>query len=276
MNLEQFAEAWNNGTIRASFPDDLRAFFANSCEDALLDTYETEREMRYPRVSAMGYPLLKHALLKVKPELSSFTGNGFHFMKGHLFEALVVTLMTALNMDVHSLQAEVQFEGMLGHIDGMLGDDIVFDVKALNHYYWERFTAEPDNDSGYLTQLAIYRECLGVPWGVFIAIDAWFGSIAIVTLGDELDGYLEQAYEDAQILESVKTVHDACAIAPPEPVFDPARSTKFRFVPPSLKYGPWKEFFYELKKGDKVRRVLSPREIEKRCSSYSTQAPRLL
>jgi hypothetical protein len=270
MTPQEFADRWNAGLLRTHIPEDIRAFFANACEDALIDVFENEKELRYPRVSAMGYPLLKHALLKVCPELTGNSGNGFHFLKGHLFEAAVTSLAAAAGADVHSLQHEVEWEGMLGHIDGMWGDDTVFDVKALNSYYVERFVSQPDNDSGYLTQIAIYREALGVPRAGFFVLNAWFGQLHWVPVNDELDEYLEAAYDDARILTGVKKLEDAVEIPPPSPVFDPTRSTKFRFVPPSLKYGPWKQLFYELKSDDKVRRVLSPREIMERVLDATT------
>lgn len=267
LSIEEFATNWNGrGTVKLPHDDEVIDWYTEKCTEAYLDVFVHEREMRYPRVSAMGYPLLKHAILKFMPYTDSAAGRAsFHFWQGHVIEAMVLALMYTSGVDVHSLQSIVNFEGMKGHIDGIAGDDIVFDVKSMSRSYFERWKrGELDNDRGYLTQLSIYWYETGCEKASIVAVDKWFGEMAIVPVSDivDLEKYYYDAVKDAAVLNSTQSLEDAVRnIAPPEPIVDRRESTRFRVVPKSVEYGIWKNIFYEMKSEKLVRRVLSPDEI---------------
>lgn len=104
------------------------------------------------------------------------------FMYGDVIEELLLSLVAACGHKVERRQEQVSLEGVVGHIDAIIDDELV-DVKSASSYSFDKFKdgTLKDNDSfGYIMQLSGYAEALGKPRGFFLAMDKTLGHIALL------------------------------------------------------------------------------------------------
>lgn len=108
------------------------------------------------------------------------------FMFGDILETLVLFLARVGGHNVSSEQAEVDVNGIKGHIDADI-DGVTVDVKSASTFSFRKFangTLADDDPFGYVDQLAGY--CKGRDTdGAFIAIDKQNGHIAYLPYAKE-------------------------------------------------------------------------------------------
>lgn len=134
----------------------------------------------------------------------------YKFLFGDIIEAVTICLAKQAGYEVTDEQAEVELDGVKGHIDCRI-NGIVCDVKSCSSYSFNKFAngslLEPGNDPfGYVGQLAGYAEALDSDGGAFIAVDKTLGKIAVLRLSRQQ----LRAYGIRSRLEQAKAVvnHD--------------------------------------------------------------------
>lgn len=109
----------------------------------------------------------------------------FKFLYGDVIEQLILFLVKEAGHEVSSEQAELEIDGILGHIDAII-DGVVVDVKSASPFGYQKFekrTITEDDPFGYVDQLAGYATCLtpGEP-AAWLAMDKVHGDICVTPL----------------------------------------------------------------------------------------------
>lgn len=110
----------------------------------------------------------------------------FKFIYGDLIESLLLFLAKVSGHEVTSRQAEVNVEGVKGHIDADI-DGVTVDAKSASTHAFRKFAdgSLVDNDAfGYIEQLAGYCEGRNTD-GAFLAADKQNGHIAYLPFTQE-------------------------------------------------------------------------------------------
>jgi len=103
------------------------------------------------------------------------------FLIGDIYESVLLFLAKAAGHDVTQEQAEVEINGIKGHIDAVI-DGHVVDVKSASTYAFKKFkygTLADDDPFGYIDQIGGYSTALGLP-GAFLAGDKQNGHLALL------------------------------------------------------------------------------------------------
>ena len=112
------------------------------------------------------------------------------FLIGDIYESVLLFLAKAAGHDVSQEQAEVEINGIKGHIDAVI-DGHVVDVKSASTYAFKKFkygTLADDDPFGYIDQIGGYSTALGLP-GAFLAGDKQNGHLALLQIPqDETEG----------------------------------------------------------------------------------------
>lgn len=101
------------------------------------------------------------------------------FLVGDIVERVLLLLAGLAGHRVTALQAEVDLQGIKGHIDADI-DDVTIDVKSASAYAFKKFangTLAEDDAFGYLEQIASYSQARGTD-GAFLAMDKVTGHLA--------------------------------------------------------------------------------------------------
>lgn len=146
-------------------PENLDKFCANVSESLRRALSKDEGPRDPLRFSALGKPDRQlwydaHPEDGEKEELTSQTL--FKFLYGHVIEELVLFLVKEAGHSVTNEQAEVEVDGVLGHIDAII-DGVVVDVKSASPFGFKKFRegrVEEDDPFGYVAQLAGYANVL--------------------------------------------------------------------------------------------------------------------
>lgn len=90
------------------------------------------------------------------------------FWTGGVFESWVYFTLQRLGYTVLSMQTDVMYSGIEGHVDFVVrdhfGNDFVLEVKTANDNYFNQCVSKGVDDSrGYLTQLGAYAAALQMP-----------------------------------------------------------------------------------------------------------------
>lgn len=150
----------------------------------------------YLRMSNIGKPLRQvwMDLHSTGPKEEMRGDALYKFLFGDVIESITICLAKQAGFDVTNEQAEVELDGIVGHIDCMI-NGIVVDVKSCSSYSFNKFATgallEPGNDPfGYVGQLAGYAEALDSDGGAFIAVDKTLGKICVLYVPrQQLDAY---------------------------------------------------------------------------------------
>lgn len=135
------------------------------------------------------------------------------FMIGDIVEALLIYLSKEAGHEVTEQQAEIEMDGIKGHIDCVIDDELV-DIKSASSYSMRKFkngTLPDDDPFGYISQISGYGNALGKSRGTFLAFDKSSGELATYT-----HSQLENT--EMKIAEIKKAVSQP---EPPERAFEP-------------------------------------------------------
>ena len=110
------------------------------------------------------------------------------FLYGHLLEEVVLMLARLTDHDVGSEQKEVMVDGVSGHMDCKIDDEVV-DIKTASGYAFRKFSGGSlgdDDPFGYIPQLTGYEEAEGTEKGGFLVINKESGELCFYA-PEELD-----------------------------------------------------------------------------------------
>lgn len=132
------------------------------------------------------------------------------FLIGDIYESVLLFLAKAAGHDVTQEQAEVEINGIKGHIDAVI-DGHVVDVKSASTYAFKKFkygTLAEDDPFGYIDQIGGYSTALGLP-GAFLAGDKQNGHICLLQVP-------QQETEGLRIEERIEHLKEV-VVSPEEP-----------------------------------------------------------
>lgn len=103
------------------------------------------------------------------------------FAYGDMIEQMILLYAKMAGHTVEQEQAEVEVDGIKGHIDAII-DGVLVDVKSASSVPFQKFDSGalflPGNDPfGYVAQLCGYIEATGLERGGFLAVDKTLGKI---------------------------------------------------------------------------------------------------
>jgi len=103
------------------------------------------------------------------------------FAYGDVIEQMILLYAKMAGHTVEQEQAEVEVDGIKGHIDAII-DGVLVDVKSASSFSFQKFDSGalflPGNDPfGYVAQLCGYIEATGLERGGFLAVDKTLGKI---------------------------------------------------------------------------------------------------
>ncbi len=278
-NLLDFVEWVNNDTEELDY--DSTADFYRTCVDESFVRQFTNRESGHSgdtlRVSALGKPAVLQAL-KVLGYSDNSTEKPnrqlrYIFHLGDNFEAYILMLAKAYGYTLIKPQAEVDYMGVKGHIDCVFGTkdgDALIEVKTMSQRYFNSFSKKQDDDRGYITQAAVYSECLQLPL-FWLCFDKGTGKVHLVEPSKEqLSKALNRAARIIPLLREVRSVE--CVLtkfkAPPAtPEVYKRSETGLYLLPESMKWSSFVPVFYELADGlnqynKPTRYVVSYNDVE--------------
>lgn len=108
------------------------------------------------------------------------------FLIGDIWESVLLFLAKQSGHEVTHEQAEVELDGIIGHIDAII-DGTVVDVKSASTFAFKKFkdgTLADDDPFGYIEQISGYATALGTD-GAFLAGDKQNGHIALLRVSKE-------------------------------------------------------------------------------------------
>lgn len=177
-------------------PHDINLFakFGANLEEVFHDRFNTVRDgQAYLRMSNIGRPDrqlwydINSKAEKEKLEPATL----IKFSYGDVIEQMMLLYAKMAGHKVEQEQAEVEVNGIKGHIDAII-DGVVVDIKSASSYSWNKFNSgallEPGNDPfGYVAQLAGYVEAL-TPGkdGAFLAVDKTLGKVTLLRVPAEV------------------------------------------------------------------------------------------
>lgn len=113
----------------------------------------------------------------------------FKFMYGHVIEELALSLAVLAGHTVTRRQEQVELEGVYGHIDALIDDELV-DVKSTSSYGFEKFekgTLAEDDSFGYVYQISGYAQAMEKTRAFFFALDKTLGHMCLMPVRELYD-----------------------------------------------------------------------------------------
>lgn len=173
----------------ATLSDHLDHFSNNLTLDirSKFEEYLIEREPKL-RLSSVGKPLRQIWYeLKGYPKEVLSPAAKFKFLYGSILEHLLIFLAIEAGHYVSYLQAEVNLDGIVGHIDCII-DGVLVDVKSASTYSFNKFndgSIRNQDPFGYIGQLAGYSKALGDLNGAFLVVDKTLGKLCLCRFDKE-------------------------------------------------------------------------------------------
>tara|TARA_R100001244_G_scaffold54822_2_gene47203 strand:- start:2826 stop:3674 length:849 start_codon:yes stop_codon:yes gene_type:complete len=153
----------------------MERFFSES------DGYTTKGRMRLSAVGRENRKLWYEYKGYDKPKLNTSTKLRFCF--GHVLESLLLLLVREAGHQVADCQKKVTVNGVDGHIDCLIDDELV-DVKSASPYGFKKFKdgsiTKGEDPFGYMHQLGAYATALGKEKGHFLSIDKSSGELNLL------------------------------------------------------------------------------------------------
>lgn len=134
------------------------------------------------RMSNFGMPCERHLWYRVnRPELAEKlpAAARMKFLYGDILEELLLFLARETGHTVEREQERVEFHGVVGHIDAVI-DGVLVDCKSASTMGFNKFAdglTDRVDSFGYLDQLDLYLNGLGLSEGGFLVIDKTLGKV---------------------------------------------------------------------------------------------------
>lgn len=252
--FEEFTDWWNN---------DVGADVEFGGDDSLaLDQSFTRhfvegRQKPGVRMSNLGKPAVITALMKLGYTEPDPKGKlRYIFYLGDVFENTLEYFLKSYGFTIVSSQGQVKWKyNLTGHYDFIVekdGQQVLVEAKTMSANYSRVFQQNPNDDRGYLTQMALYQNCLQLP-SVWLCLDKGSGEMFSV---DANPGILyERLLRAENVLKRLQNVRDlsdvltAFKAPPPRPeIFKGEPSGKY-LLPQSIAYSPFTPAIYKLSQG---------------------------
>lgn len=206
--------------------ENLDAFMSSLRELLIARLAKSEPPASPLRFSSLGKPNRQmwyeaHPVDGTKEEMTPKTY--FKFLYGDVIEQLLLFLTKEAGHSVTAEQAEVEVDGVKGHIDAII-DGVVVDVKSASSYGYKKFetnNVEGDDPFGYVAQLSGYANVLtpGKP-AAWLAMDKVSGDLCV----SELKASTIRHYPPEDRISELKAV--IASDSPPERCHDPVPDGK--------------------------------------------------
>lgn len=258
-NLDDFVSMMNEGLtldVDSSLLESEAIEYGKQATVSMLRQWAPREDGNTLRVSSLGRPAVLQAL----------TTFGYHegarpnrlrriFSRGDVDEAEVIALMNAHGFSVLRQQEEIEWNGVLGHIDGIVmeGDySTVFDMKTTQPYKFDTWKRRGIDNDGYLTQIAVYQEALGTDNAAIIFSNKANSELAVQHFSkEELQPYLDRALKVVTAIRSMTYddlfTGEVIQAPPPEQAICKRKAIEGVYVvPESMRYSPFRSVFYRL------------------------------
>ena len=182
-------DIYNRMTTSKIINEDNLNMFLSNLKSVLKDSLEKERAGRKNnlRMSSIGKADRKIWMEVNGPEKSYKTGGQFliRMLYGSIVEELLLFLVREAGHSVSDEQKEVHVNGVRGHIDCKIDEEVV-DIKSASDYGFRKFKNGfgEEDDFGYIGQLSGYVEAEGKDRGYFLAMNKSTGEIALLEVDD--------------------------------------------------------------------------------------------
>ncbi len=231
--------------------------YGKAIEGSLRRHYEDDRQKDGLRISGMGKPAVLQALAKLGyTEVEPRGRMRWIFHLGDIFELFIGVMLKHYGVEVIGDQMEdeatfVETRGVGGHYDYTIrdGDDeVLVEVKTMSENYARQFRRNPDDERGYVTQLAMYWDALGRPPAIWLCLDK--GKNEVFTVEPSI-GELEAALHRVDLvlprLAEVKELDDILRVfkAPPPVPEGRKHLTGEYLLPGNMKWSPFAPAFYD-------------------------------
>ena len=239
--------------------------YAASVKDSLLRQFVNKEkdDDRVLRLSSIGKPAVLQAL-NIPSVRESLMNLGLWytepislkmreiFHRGDQFEAFLMFHLRRLGFSIRSTQETVTFMGVEGHTDAIIekgGSELLLEVKTMSDAYFRKFVKEQDDERGYLTQLALYSHCTGLP-AVWVCLNKGSHEIAIVEPNpDALATAKARAERIIPIFSKVEYFEDVITYFKAPPTVSEVyqkKKTGRELLNPSMKYSAYRNLFYHI------------------------------
>lgn len=244
--LKKFVQEWNNGgLLKSHFDPEVLQWYGEEMERCLKRQFTTERHEDHTglRMSQLGKPAVLLSAEKLcldAPEIKPRYAMQYTFLTGDFFEQTLICLLHQYGCQIDSMQEELTFKGVKGHID-FCADDVLVEAKTMSGHYWKSFTQEPDDDRGYVTQLHLYQQCMQQKDAVWLCVNKWTSELALVELVWD-DVYIQRAEQIIRDYKRIKTFNDIKKYFS-VPDLIPVNTRKNK-IPPTMKWSGMNHLFY--------------------------------
>lgn len=216
-----------------------------------------QKDAKGLRCSGLGYPAVLQALswLGFPKEEVDFQSK-LRFFTGDVFEAEIVALCRSIGIKITGDQTKLTFHGISGHCDGILeletGQKKLLEIKTANDNFFKMVQRNPKNleDRGYLTQVSVYCEALGLPEYLILINNKNTGELLEVEGEPDLAliGRAARIIQKIKLLEKPEDIlapGSGLSAPPPEEEVFKKQATGKLLVPTSMKYSPYAGAFYK-------------------------------
>lgn len=186
----------------------------------------------------------------------------FHF--GYWFEYTIIEMLryydSSLDIEQGTALKAEEFKNanFAGHLDVVLDKTWLLDVKTMQHESFMKFTKEPNNYLGYLTQLSLYKHYYEKLNGVelqagWLCFDLDTFEIKVVDYYEELHEQIVQAawkkMEDIDYCDNLQHAHEVCKFPPPKDEVFKGKPTGRSYVPANVWKNPYSRAMYIVEDG---------------------------
>ncbi len=234
--------------------------YGTAMQKSLERHYAEDRQKDGLRISGMGKPAVVQALMKLgygEPEPRGKMRFIFHF--GDMYELWLGVMLRVYGFEVLGDQMEdeatfITSRGIGGHYDYLIGegdDKLLLEVKTMSEGYARNFKKDPNDERGYLTQLAMYWDGLGkeVPAAWLCFNKGTNEAFYVEPHIDAMEGALQRVDRVLPRLKALTHEDEVLEVfqAPPPELEKYRRSETGAYVlPGSMKWSPFAPAFYHL------------------------------
>ena len=196
--------------------DNLEAFL-EGVSAVLIQHLEEERNTsseKRIRMSSIGKPDRKiwMELNGPKVERSYQPSTLIKFLYGSIIEELVLFLAKEAGHSIQEPQKQLELEGIKGHIDCKIDDEVV-DIKSASDFAFRKFktgSIETDDPFGYIAQISAYAEAEGKDCGYLLAMNKVSGELVLHELDDFSLINASQRIKDVKAISASPDMPDLC------------------------------------------------------------------
>jgi hypothetical protein len=195
------------------------------------------------------------------------------FHMGDVWEDLLIFLLKAAGYEIldhnnntlyqgqdpNTGDKYLEYMGVRGHSDIVAMDpktqeQFIVEAKTSNDRYFNSFIKTPDDSRGYISQLALYEACLGLP-GVWVFYNKNTSEIKTQVLTPEVREYaINRANHLIPLLQKIKDWETLSEFVeqghlqapPPQPEVYRRAQTGAYLVPASMKFTKYRHCFYDV------------------------------